>query len=265
MTDRPAGGGRDFDRLSDLIPADGPRPARPPSRPPAGKPAADSSSDAHGRPACEPVSALAASASAADELSRRLAAVWEDVVGAEAAKNARPVQLRAGRLVVTTSSSAWAQTLQMMSPVILAGLEERLGEGSVERAVFRHAGWDVFAPLDGRAAKGAGAAGKGRPARDRGLALPRPGPETPVAASVPPPAAKDPTVVETAAPAGVPGGPAPAPPSAFPADGAEGFSAEEKQALADLDGLPLAPSVKQTIRDAMKAGFARAKQDCGRS
>ena len=46
------------------------------------------------------------------------------------AGNARPVQLRDGRLVVTTSSSAWAQTLQLMSEMVRARLNERLGDGS---------------------------------------------------------------------------------------------------------------------------------------
>lgn len=74
--------------------------------------------------------------------ARLLAAVWTEVVGPDAAANARPVQLRQGRLVVSTSSTAWAQSLQLMSEAIIARLNERLGPGAVERAVFRHAGWE---------------------------------------------------------------------------------------------------------------------------
>jgi len=76
------------------------------------------------------------------DLPRLLAAVWLDVVGPEVAANARPVQLRRGRLVVSASSSAWAQTLQLMAEAIVVRLNERMGPGSVERAVFRHAGWE---------------------------------------------------------------------------------------------------------------------------
>jgi hypothetical protein len=71
-----------------------------------------------------------------------VATIWQEAVGAEIAANARPVQLRSGRLVVTTSSSAWAQTLHLMSETVKARLNERLGEQVVERVVFRHAGWE---------------------------------------------------------------------------------------------------------------------------
>ena len=260
MTDRRAEDRPDFDRLSDLIPA-------------AGAPAAGLGGGAAGGlgrgPAARPGPA------SGDDLSKRLAAVWAEVVGAEVAENARPVQLRDGRLVVTTSSSAWAQTLHMMSPMIVAGLLERLGEGSVEKAVFRHAGWDVFAPLDSPTAAGAAAAAavrKSRQTRGEQRPAPRSAPAAPAAAvakPIPPPAAKAAPEVGAAVPseaaAGVGGAPATAPSGGVRADDLDGLSAEEKQALADLEGLPLAPSVKQTIREAMKAAFARAKQDSGRS
>jgi hypothetical protein len=101
------------------------------------------------------------------EASRLLAIVWPDVVGADVAANARPVQLRHGRLVVSASSSVWAQTLQLMGEAIVSRLNERLGHGTVERAVFRHAGWEdrpqapaktesVVAPAAGPAGVGVG-------------------------------------------------------------------------------------------------------------
>jgi len=74
--------------------------------------------------------------------ARLLATVWPDVVGPDVAANARPVQFRQGRLVVSASSSAWAHTLHLMSEAIVARLNERLGPGTVESAVFRHAGWE---------------------------------------------------------------------------------------------------------------------------
>lgn len=74
--------------------------------------------------------------------SRALAAAWPEVAGAEVAANASPVQLKAGRLVVSTSSSVWAHTLQYMGEDLRARLNERLGRGTVKEIVFRHAGWE---------------------------------------------------------------------------------------------------------------------------
>jgi hypothetical protein len=195
-------------------------------------------------------------------LNQRLADVWADVVGAEIAANARPAQLRDGRLVVTTSSSAWAQTLQLMSEMIIARLNERLGEGAVQKAVFRHAGWEMFV-VPGEVP---GSPQVATPAR-----APRGRPKAAHAASA--------GSAEAAATAGADGTPpsssaAPEPASAKPdaaptgcqaTDDLAGFSEEEKQALTDLERLPLAPAVKATIRDAMRAGFVRARQDLRRS
>ena len=110
------------------------------------------------------------------DLGRLLAVVWPDVVGPEVAANTRPVQLRQGRLVVSASSSAWAQTLQLMSEAIVDRLNERLGPGSVERAVFRHAGWVEYP--------------RSLPARPAAPGVPSPGVPSPVSAmssAAPPP------------------------------------------------------------------------------
>jgi len=74
--------------------------------------------------------------------AKALATVWPEVVGGEVAANARPIQLRKGRLVVSTSSSAWAQTLQLMGDAVAGRLNERLGDEVVNKIVFRHAGWE---------------------------------------------------------------------------------------------------------------------------
>jgi hypothetical protein len=171
-----------------------------------------------------------ASAASGDDLSQQLAAVWEDVVGAEVAANARPVQLREGRLVVTTSSSAWAQTLQLMSDMVVARLNERLGGGSVGRAVFRHAGWEDF---------------------------PRSA-ETPRQTA---PARRDPKG-DAGTRSG--SGPGPARAEASTGDDMGGFSEDEKRALADVEELLLPASTKAAIRKAMMAGFVRSKQDFDR-
>jgi len=144
------------------------------------------------------------------DVSRRLAAVWPDVVGPEAAANARPVQLRQGRLVVSASSSAWAQTLQLMSEAIVGRLNECLGPGSVERAVFRHAGWEEEARPSG-----------------------------------------------AARPAGLPeGGPAGRPTTAV-----RPLSKEQEEALAEVEGLEVAPELRRRMAGAIKAAFVRAQQD----
>jgi hypothetical protein len=81
---------------------------------------------------------------------RRLVTVWPEVVGTEVARNAQPRTLRGGRLVVATSSSVWAQTLQHMAGDILPRLNEVLAAGVdgqteavvIREVIFRPAGWD---------------------------------------------------------------------------------------------------------------------------
>lgn len=100
---------------------------------------------------------------------RRVAVVWPEVVGPEVARNAQPRTLRAGRLVVATSSSVWAQTLQHMAGEIVPRLNEALAVGSegavdgekpadalmIREAVFRPAGWDPGAAAGAAPALGA--------------------------------------------------------------------------------------------------------------
>jgi hypothetical protein len=76
------------------------------------------------------------------DTARTLAAAWPRIAGAEVAANAVPVQLKAGRLVVSTSSSVWAHTLQYMAHDLMSRLNEYLGPGAVKQIVFRHAGWE---------------------------------------------------------------------------------------------------------------------------
>ncbi len=74
--------------------------------------------------------------------TRALAQAWPEIAGADVAANASPAQLKGGRLVVATSSSVWAHTLQYMSEDLMARINDRLGAGVVTRIVFRHAGWE---------------------------------------------------------------------------------------------------------------------------
>lgn len=71
-----------------------------------------------------------------------VAVLWSEIVGADVAANTRPVQLRRRRLVVSASSSAWAQTLHFMGPSIVVRINERLGADTVGEIVFHHAGWE---------------------------------------------------------------------------------------------------------------------------
>jgi hypothetical protein len=82
-------------------------------------------------------------------LERRLMEVWNGVVGPEVAGNATPASLRRGRLTVATSSSVWAQTLQLMGESLVQRLNEALGEVVVTAVVCRPAGWDPAGGPDG--------------------------------------------------------------------------------------------------------------------
>jgi hypothetical protein len=94
------------------------------------------------RPGDELAAAEAGGRPGSADVSRALAEVWPEIAGAEVAANASPVQLKAGRLVVSTSSSVWAQTLQYMSDDLADRLNKRLGTRAVRQIVFRHAGWE---------------------------------------------------------------------------------------------------------------------------
>ncbi|OFW61254.1 MAG: hypothetical protein A2133_11210 [Actinobacteria bacterium RBG_16_64_13] len=130
MNDRRASENAGFDRLGDLL-----QDVTGAGDMPSGAPSARGGLPAGGG------RTTGTSGGFAGETAKQLAQIWLDVVGEEVAGNSRPVQLRHGRLVVSASSSAWAQTLQFMSTAIIARLNERLGADTVKQAVFRHAGW----------------------------------------------------------------------------------------------------------------------------
>ena len=80
---------------------------------------------------------------AGDAISRRLTTVWPEVVGEEISAHTKPLQLKQGRLTVSTSSSAWAHTLQFMAEDIGKSLNTCLGvEGLVKEIRFWSAGWE---------------------------------------------------------------------------------------------------------------------------
>jgi len=67
----------------------------------------------------------------------RIAACWEQAVGAEIAAHCRPSALRGGVLEVTVDSSVWCQQLQMRRDEILGGLRSALGADAPADLRFR--------------------------------------------------------------------------------------------------------------------------------
>jgi len=59
---------------------------------------------------------------------RAALSVWPEVVGADIARNAWPLEVRGGVMRVGASNHAWAQTLHLMRTQILEALNERVGE-----------------------------------------------------------------------------------------------------------------------------------------
>lgn len=63
--------------------------------------------------------------------------VWNEVVGAVAARNTTPLFLEGKTLIVQAESPGWAAALGPKEADICARLAERLGEGAVARIVYR--------------------------------------------------------------------------------------------------------------------------------
>jgi predicted nucleic acid-binding Zn ribbon protein len=57
----------------------------------------------------------------------RILDCWEQAVGPEIARHARPTLLRGSVLEATVDSSVWCQQIQLRGPEILAALREILG------------------------------------------------------------------------------------------------------------------------------------------
>lgn len=174
------------------------------------------------------------------DLARRLAEVWPDAVGPSIAANARPVQLRAGRLVVSASSSAWAQSLQLMGEDLRRRLNEDLGTEAIQRVFVRHAGWEAAPPAPAGArrrrstraprSKTIAAAGEGASAEE-GQAL-APGSRP---------------LKEARAPEG--------------AASAAVSPTEQRAAVESIAQLGLPPELEDAIVRAMRAALVRGEQD----
>ena len=58
---------------------------------------------------------------------------WEEVVGADVARNCRPLRLAGGVLVVAATSPSWATQLRYLTPKLRLAVNQALGEPMVER------------------------------------------------------------------------------------------------------------------------------------
>ncbi len=65
--------------------------------------------------------------------------VWDDVVGPQVARRARPAAIRDGVLTVTVASGPWLQQLTFLKGEIIAQLNEKVGEELV-REIYLKAG-----------------------------------------------------------------------------------------------------------------------------
>jgi hypothetical protein len=65
--------------------------------------------------------------------------VWDEVVGPQVARRARPSAIRDGVLTVTVASGPWLQQLTFLKAEIISRLNEKVGEGLV-REIYLKAG-----------------------------------------------------------------------------------------------------------------------------
>lgn len=73
-----------------------------------------------------------------DRLSRYQAwLVWDQIVGEQIARRARPLRFREGVLEVRVDNPVWMQQLQMLKPKILQKLNDRLPNAHIEDIYLR--------------------------------------------------------------------------------------------------------------------------------
>lgn len=161
-------------------------------------------------------------------IARSLAESWPGIVGAEAASNTRPIQLNRGRLVVSTSSPAWAQSMQFMVEDIRERLNAALADACpgvsegepVKSVFFRHAGWERVEDHSFPATASGKAELMAQRAECAQEAPLQPAPET-----------------------------------------RPEFTPEQQDALAAVDELDIPAELKESMRRAMRAAFVRDGRD----
>jgi hypothetical protein len=74
---------------------------------------------------------------ASNEPVALLEAGWEEIVGADVARNSRPARIAGGTLTVTTRSSAWSHQLTFLSEDVLRAVQARVPAAGIEQLRFR--------------------------------------------------------------------------------------------------------------------------------
>ena len=69
--------------------------------------------------------------------ARRLKPIWDELMGEAIRKNATPVALRNGELLVEVATPRWALELQGQEEALRARVCARLGEGVVRKLIFQ--------------------------------------------------------------------------------------------------------------------------------
>jgi len=80
---------------------------------------------------------------------------WEEAVGSQIARRARPVQIRNGRLTVAVENPSWAQQLSFLRKELLQKIEATVGKGLVKEIYL----------VSGQVEPSAGPAGAPEPSR----------------------------------------------------------------------------------------------------
>ncbi|MDO9379834.1 MAG: DciA family protein [Nocardioidaceae bacterium] len=70
---------------------------------------------------------------ATDVRVHALFARWDQIVGAEIAQHCKPQHLTDGELLVQADSTAWATQMSLLASTVVRSLNDRLGDGSVQR------------------------------------------------------------------------------------------------------------------------------------
>ena len=63
--------------------------------------------------------------------------VWDEIVGAVAARHSTPVGLAGKTLIVEVQTARWAAALEAQGQEIRARLDDRLGRGTIAEIVYR--------------------------------------------------------------------------------------------------------------------------------
>ena len=88
------------------------------------------------RPLSMALEGLTAMLSPASTLAR-VQVTWQAAAGPAIAAAATPTAERDGVLTVTCSAAVWAQELELIAPMLLARLNESLGEGALHQLQCR--------------------------------------------------------------------------------------------------------------------------------